>query len=139
MVYEDPKCEEFQSLTLPEAKIIWGRNSENWRTEADFFMGYGQWLQDWFVYNNFFRGKKHGLYLDIGTYEPYELSNTAVMEQCFGWSGFCVEPNPRMHQGILSYRQCGLLPHCLAGNKVTHQQSQLERKVEKLNFLQSFV
>lgn len=48
----------------------------NWKSENDFFMGYSQWYQDWFVYNNFFRGKKKGFFLDIGWYEPFELSNT---------------------------------------------------------------
>ena len=62
---------------MPAGKQIYSRNSENWKTEADFFMGFGQWHQDWFVYNNFFRGKKNGLYIDIGAYEPFELSNTA--------------------------------------------------------------
>jgi len=47
---------------------------------------------------------------------PFELSNTAVLEQCFGWEGICVEPNPQQHTLFLSYRTCRLVPFCVGEN-----------------------
>jgi hypothetical protein len=68
-------------------------------------IGYSQWSQDWFIYNNFFKntlemgGEDTGtpletsgedaahVYIDIGAGDPYALSNTAVFEKCFKWDG----------------------------------------------------
>ncbi|CAD7929028.1 unnamed protein product [Amoebophrya sp. A120] len=115
LYYEKPICEEFEQRKLPPGRRIYARHTENWYDPLkDFFFGYGQWSQDWFLYNNFFRHKKKGFFVDIGAMAPFELSNTAVFEQCFDWEGLCVEPNPSQHLVMLGYRpKCRLVPFCL--------------------------
>ncbi|CAD7950225.1 unnamed protein product [Amoebophrya sp. A25] len=113
--YEKPICHEFETRVLPPGKRIYARHTENWYDPLkDFFFGYGQWNQDWFLYNNLFRGRRKGFFVDIGAMAPFELSNTAVFEQCFDWEGLCVEPNPSQHLIMLGYRpNCRLVPYCL--------------------------
>ena len=43
---------------------------------------------------------ERGFYIDIGAFHPFKLSNTVFFDQCLGWEGICVEPNP--------YRRCHL-------------------------------
>jgi FkbM family methyltransferase len=53
---------------------------------------YGQLKQDLLVYNNFFKDKKDGFYVDIGAHDGITGSNTYLFDQ-IGWKGICIEPN----------------------------------------------
>ena len=53
---------------------------------------YSQVGQDRFLLENFFRGKRGGVFLDIGAYDGETLSNTLFFENTMGWTGLCVEP-----------------------------------------------
>ena len=50
--------------------------------------------QDRFLLENFFRGKRGGVFVDIGAYDGETLSNTLFFERSMGWTGLCVEPLP---------------------------------------------
>ncbi|CAD7923239.1 unnamed protein product [Amoebophrya sp. A120] len=132
--FEKANCAEFSNPKgLPPGKRILGRNTENWYDpKKDYFLGFGQWNQDWFLFHNFFRNQifptvvdkktlktrqdlvhklfayksSDGIYIDIGAMGAFELSNTAVFDQCFNWKGICVEPNPAQHYILEQYRTC---------------------------------
>jgi FkbM family methyltransferase len=55
---------------------------------------YSQVGQDRFLLENFFRGRRNGVFLDIGAYDGETLSNTLFFEESMGWTGLCVEPLP---------------------------------------------
>jgi hypothetical protein len=55
---------------------------------------HSQYSQDEFLERNYFKGKQHGVYVDLGAYNPTELSNTAYFDKCRGWQGICVDANP---------------------------------------------
>ena len=55
---------------------------------------YSQVGQDRFLLENFFRGRRGGVFLDIGAYDGETLSNTLFFEKTMGWTGLCVEPLP---------------------------------------------
>merc|ERR1711920_78787 len=83
---------------------------------AEPFHGTSQWHQDWFLYHNFLKylpPRADGLYVDIGAYDPFLLSSTVALEQCFGWEGICVEPNPELVHRIHAYRSCAVFPVCV--------------------------
>ena len=48
--------------------------------------------QDRFLLENFFRGKRGGVFVDVGAYDGEQYSNTLFYERTMGWSGLCVEP-----------------------------------------------
>jgi hypothetical protein len=54
---------------------------------------HGQYHQDEFLERNLFRGKRGGLYIDLGAYHPTDLSSTAYFDRCLHWSGLCVDAN----------------------------------------------
>jgi FkbM family methyltransferase len=55
---------------------------------------FSQVSQDRFLLENFFRGRRGGVFLDIGAYDGETLSNTLMFERSMGWTGLCVEPLP---------------------------------------------
>ncbi len=69
---------------------------------------YGQFKQDEFVYNNFFKNKKNGFYVDIGAHDGISGSNTYFFEN-FGWDGICVEPTPYVCDKLQKNRNCKIL------------------------------
>ena len=66
--------------------------------------------------------KKGGYYIDIGSADGQNISNTAVMDNKFGWKGLCVDINPRNMEN----RTCALEKSVLydkTGKQVTFKQS----------------
>ena len=57
--------------------------------------------QDRFLFDHFFRGKRDGVFVDIGAYDGEKFSNSLFFERHMGWRGMCVEPLPSAF-GILS-------------------------------------
>lgn len=54
----------------------------------------GQYLQDQYIYENFFKNRKGGVFIDIGAHDGVSLSNTLFFERFMNWTGLCIEPNP---------------------------------------------
>ena len=83
----------------------------NYRAKSTFVSQVGQ---DWFLYVNFFRGKRNGVFLDIGANQPREWSNSFFFEQCLGWTGICVEANPAFAHGFHGTRRCAFENVCIS-------------------------
>lgn len=66
---------------------------------------YGQYRQDEYVYNNFFKDKKNGFYIDIGAHDGISLSNSYFFEK-LGWNGICIEPTPYIFEKLIKNRNC---------------------------------
>ena len=56
-----------------------------------FLNNYSQYLQDIFV--KIYSDKKQGFFVEVGAFDPYTHSNTALLEE-EGWNGILIEPNP---------------------------------------------
>tara|TARA_A100001015_G_C15038662_1_gene738026 strand:- start:3348 stop:3815 length:468 start_codon:yes stop_codon:yes gene_type:complete len=68
-----------------------------------------QWAQDWYGYQNFFKHanidtSSPGTFVDVGAFHPFMYSNSLFFEQCLGWKGVLVEPNPHWAPYHLAYR-----------------------------------
>lgn len=50
--------------------------------------------------------KRNGFFLDFGAFDGKTISNTYALEKELGWSGICVEPNPRFYPILCQCRQC---------------------------------
>jgi FkbM family methyltransferase len=48
--------------------------------------------QDRFIFDHFFRGKRDGVFVDVGAYDGEKFSNSLFFERHMGWRGMCVEP-----------------------------------------------
>ncbi len=64
---------------------------------------YSQDGQDSYLDTTIFRGMNRGIFVDVGAYDGFEISNSLFFEKHRQWTGLCVEPNP-IHRESLSRR-----------------------------------
>jgi len=114
-IYEPMKCEEFKEPLPKEGSYTIQRRDDGSRLpDKDRFFGMGQWHQDWFVYQNFFKHyKTPGTYVDIGAMDPFTLSNTATFDRCLNWTGVVIEPNLHSVERLRSYRSAHVVQNCV--------------------------
>jgi FkbM family methyltransferase len=67
---------------------------------------YSQYNQDIILNDNFFKGKKKGIFVDIGAYDGVDKSNSFFYEKYLDWSGVCVEPIEVRYQQLVKNRAC---------------------------------
>jgi len=53
-----------------------------------------------------FAGSGAGYFVDLASNLPVHHSNTRALERDLGWSGLCIEPNPRLTIGLAAQRTC---------------------------------
>ena len=78
---------------------------------------YSQYQQDQYVYNNLFKNKKNGVFVDIGAHDGITLSNTYFFEKTMGWTGICVEPIPEVYNRLIENRSCLCVQGCIFQNR----------------------
>jgi len=65
---------------------------------------YSQYKQDEYIYNNFFKNKTNGFFIDIGASEPERQNNTLFFEK-LGWDGILVEPVKKQYDQLIEQRK----------------------------------
>src|SRR5262245_38884754 len=70
--------------------------------------------QDRFLLENFFRGKRGGVFVDIGAYDGETFSNSLFFERTMGWTGLCVEPLPTAFARLKATRKAICENVCVA-------------------------
>ena len=50
--------------------------------------------------------KKNGVFVEIGSYDGIESSNTLHLEKELGWTGLCIESNPGPYAKCVTNRTC---------------------------------
>lgn len=71
--------------------------------------------QDKFVYDNFFRGKKNGYFLEIGAFDGIQGSNCLFFEKFKNWNGLAMEPSPTQFEKLKNNRKCKLINKAASG------------------------
>lgn len=74
---------------------------------------YSQYQQDQYIYENFFKNKRNGVFVDIGAHDGVTLSNTYFFEKFMGWTGICVEPIPEVYDRLKINRNCLCIQGCI--------------------------
>src|SRR4029453_2589788 len=63
---------------------------------------------------NFFRGKRGGVFVDVGAYDGEQFSNTLFYERTMGWTGLCIEPLPSAFAKLTAARRAACENVCVA-------------------------
>ena len=66
---------------------------------------YSQFGQDEWLYNQFYKNKIDGVFLEIGADDGIDKSNTKFFED-LGWTGLCIEPSPDRFSKLINNRKC---------------------------------
>ena len=75
---------------------------------------YSQCKQDSYLYENVFKEKRNGVFVDIGANDGVTLSNTYFFEKQMGWTGICIEPIPEIFERLRSNRKCTCIQGCIS-------------------------
>ena len=75
---------------------------------------YSQKGQDRFLHEQVFKGKRNGVFVDIGAYDGVTLSNSYFFEQTLGWTGICIEPIPAAFEKLKSIRKATCIQGCIS-------------------------
>ena len=78
---------------------------------------YSQFEQDRYVYQNFFKNKREGIFVDIGAHDGVTFSNTYFFEKSLGWTGICIEPIPEVFELLKQARDAICVQGCICSNK----------------------
>jgi FkbM family methyltransferase len=81
---------------------------------------YSQFGQDQYLYENFFRDMKDGVFVDIGAHDGMTGSNTKFFED-LGWQGICFEPIPEVFDQLYKNRRCIVSPIAIYDRQSTVQ------------------
>lgn len=65
------------------------------------------------ILQGYFPNTKNGVMLEIGAFDPVEISNSYHFEQV-GWDTYCFEPNPDKNDKFKSTRKNGVFNYALA-------------------------
>ena len=66
---------------------------------------YSQFNQDKWLFENHFKDKKDGVFLEIGADDGVDKSNTKFYEE-LGWKGMCIEQSHKRFKLLSSKRNC---------------------------------
>lgn len=78
--------------------------------QAGFTSQYGQ---DRFVIERL-RGRRGGVFVEVGAHDGVTFSNTWALEKLFGWTGLVVEPSPAAFARLQRTRGCTAVNGCIA-------------------------
>jgi FkbM family methyltransferase len=79
-------------------------------------LSYSQLFQDlWVLYMH--GTEQPGFFVEFGACDGLVLSNTALLELKYGWSGILAEPNPRWHADIVRNRKCNICFEGITGGE----------------------
>jgi FkbM family methyltransferase len=75
---------------------------------------YSQSGQDRYLNEHLFKGKRQGIFIDVGAHDGITYSNTYFFEKELGWNGICIEPIPALFKRLQNSRRCMCLQGCIS-------------------------
>ncbi len=69
--------------------------------------------QDNYLNEHIFKGKKNGIFVDIGAHDGITHSNTYFFEKELHWTGICIEPLPIVFEKLKQNRKSILVNGCI--------------------------
>lgn len=75
---------------------------------------FSQYGQDEFIDKVVLNKKRNGFFVDIGAHDGISYSNSNFFELYRGFTGLCIEPNPKVFELLQKNRNCTILNACIA-------------------------
>jgi len=80
------------------------RNAEyEWFKQTYGPSRHSQYAEEW-VLRDFFRDRRGGFFVDVGSFHYKDFSNTYYLEQVLGWSGLAIDAQEEFAADYLKYR-----------------------------------
>jgi len=92
---------------------------ECWRLRlmtGDLRQYFSQSGQDWFIDQMLLKGRRDGVFVDIGGYDGVSGSNTLFFEIFRGWTGVLIEPATTAIEDARRIRRCHCVETAISGD-----------------------
>lgn len=86
---------------------------------------------DQFLFEYFFRGKRDGVFVEVGSAAFAEAGNTLFFERFLGWKGLCIEPDAQTVARVREQRKCP----CEEGSPRDLARLLLKHSLSKIDYL----
>jgi FkbM family methyltransferase len=87
------------SSAVPTLLSLYRRRSLYYRSLLNPFLAYKSLLlNDKWVIESVFKGKKNGYFVEAGAHDGVFNSSCYALEKRFGWTGICIEPDDRFNE-----------------------------------------
>lgn len=112
-------CREMKVNPKPiSRKCKFNRTTSKCQNESESVSLFSQFHQDYFLYSEHFKKmSRPGIYVDIASNDPIDISNSYFLDRCLGWSGLCVEANDNYFQPTFKERSCKIVPTCVGSEE----------------------
>jgi FkbM family methyltransferase len=87
--------------------------------------------QDRWCIDQVHAGKKNGYFVEFGALDGLSLSNTALLEFAYGWTGVCIDPNPTSYAKLKENRRCTTFG-CAVGESRGRAQITLQDEISEI-------
>ena len=77
--------------------------------------------QDKLLVNDVFKEKEGGFFVDVGAHDGIYISNTAVLEKEYSWSGICIEPSQASSVIVHSRPNSKVVTCCISDEKFNNE------------------
>ena len=91
------------------------KTATNPKRTTEYFSEHGQ---DRWLYENLFKDKREGIYVEAGALDGLFHSNTLFFEREMGWTGLLIEANPAFLGNLYSHRPDNVLVSCALGSEL---------------------
>lgn len=71
-----------------------------------------QWKQDEWLNEHYFKNKRNGMFVEVGSSDGVTINNTLFFEKHLGWKGICMEPIPNQFDKLRKNRSCMCIEGC---------------------------
>jgi FkbM family methyltransferase len=97
--------------TLAEATTLAWKIDHLLGATPQYFSQFGQ---DTYFNEHLFKNMRGGVFVDVGAYDGISGSNTLFYEKFLGWTGLCIEPDPRQFAALAAIRSVPCVETCIA-------------------------
>jgi FkbM family methyltransferase len=97
---------------------------------TEYFSQYGQ---DQYLEENVFKGKRNGVFVEIGAFNGLGMSNTAFFEREREWTGILFEPIPTRYAEVVKNRKCLAMQACVSDREGEEEFTIMEGWTEMLS------
>jgi FkbM family methyltransferase len=75
---------------------------------------YSEYGQDEYLDKEIFKGKREGVFVDVGAGDGIKFSNSAFFERFRDWKGLCIEPRISIFHELVKNRICSVENKCIS-------------------------
>jgi hypothetical protein len=116
------------AVALTATYVLGSQNAEYRRFKAQYGPSHDfEHAEEWIV-RDFFRDRRGGTFVDVGSNHYRSLSNTYYLDQTLGWTGVAIDAQEEYGPDYVKHRPRTTHDHPIAASQATGTSSPLQKR-----------